>query len=170
MKTSLVPAVAAIATSLFLSACANTSYPGPYGAQPYPATTTSYPYPSQNTYPASNTYPYQVSYGVVESIQLGQPAATQGSGAGAIIGGVVGGLLGNQVGKGSGRKVATVAGVVGGALAGNEIEKRNGTQRNQYLIGVRLDNGGYQTLAQDSIGDLQIGSRVRVDNNTVYRY
>ena len=168
MKTSFIPALAAITASIFLSACANTGYPGPYGAQPYPATTTSYP--SQNTYPASNTYPYQVSYVVVESIQLGQPAATQGSGTGAIIGGVVGGLLGNQVGRGSGRKVATVAGVVGGAIAGNEIEKRNGAQRNQYLVSVRLDNGGYQTVAQDHIGDLQVGSRVRVDNNTVYRY
>lgn len=164
MKTSFIPTVAAVTASILLSACANTGYPGPYGTQPYPATTTAYPYPS------SNTYPYQVSYGVVESIQLGQPAATQGSGAGVIIGGVVGGLLGHQVGKGSGRTAATVAGAVGGAIAGNEIEKRNGAQRNQYLIGVRLDNGGYQTLAQDYIGDLQIGSRVRVDNNTVYRY
>ncbi|TCS38553.1 outer membrane lipoprotein SlyB [Paucimonas lemoignei] len=163
MKTSFTPVVAAIIASLFLSACASTSYPAPYGAQPYPATT-AYPYPS------SNTYPYRASYGVVESIQLGQPAATQGSGAGVILGGVVGGLLGHQVGKGSGRTAATVAGAVGGAIAGNEIEKRNGAQRNQYLISVRMDNGGYQTLAQDYLGDLQVGSRVRIDNNTVYRY
>lgn len=165
MKTSFIPAIAAITASTFLGACANTNYPGAYGTQPYPAATTTYPYPP------ANSYPYQVSYGVIESIQLAQGSPSQGSGAGAVIGGVVGGLLGHQVGKGSGRTAATVAGAVGGAIAGNEIEKRNGAYpRNQYLIGVRLDNGGYQTLAQDNVSDLQIGSRVRIENNAVYRY
>lgn len=167
MKTSLInSAVVAIAASILLAACASPNYPGPYGAQPYPAASTTYPYPP------ANSQPYQVSYGVVESIQLAQAGtASQGSGAGAVIGGVVGGLLGHQVGKGSGRTAATVAGAVGGALAGNEIEKRNGAyQRNQYAIGVRLDNGGYQTVMQDYVNDLQVGSRVRIENNVAYRY
>jgi outer membrane lipoprotein SlyB len=164
MKTLFIPVIAAITASTLLGACASSAYPGPYGAQPYPATTT-YPYPS------ANSYPYQVSYGVVESIQLTQAASSQGSGAGAIIGGVVGGLLGHQVGKGSGRTAATVAGAVGGAIAGNDIEKRNGgLQRNSYLVGVRLNNGGYQTVAQDNVSDLQVGSRVRIENNIAYRY
>lgn len=174
MKTSLISIIAAIAASAVLGACANASYPGPYGAQPYPATTATYPARSAYPYPSANTQPYQVSYGVVESIQLTQGAAGtvgQGSGAGAVIGGVVGGLLGNQVGKGTGRTAATVAGAVGGALAGNEIEKRNGAyQRNQYLVGVRLDNGGYQTVTQDYVNDLQVGSRVRIENGVAYRY
>lgn len=169
MKTSLITSVVAtIAASFLLAACASPNYPGPYGAQPYPAASTTYPYPPVNS------QPYQVSYGVVESIQLAQggvASPSQGSGAGAVIGGVVGGLLGHQVGKGSGRTAATVAGAVGGALAGNEIEKRNGAyQRNQYAVGVRLDNGGYQTVMQDYVNDLQVGSRVRVENNVAYRY
>lgn len=163
MKTFLAPAIAVIAVSALLSACASPSYPGSYGTYPYPASSTAYP--------PTNSYPYQVSYGVVESIQMTPGAVNQGSGAGAILGGVVGGLLGNQVGKGSGRTVATVAGAVGGAIAGNEIEKRNGGGlRSQYQLGIRLDNGAYQTVIQDNISDLQVGNRVRIENNTAYRY
>jgi outer membrane lipoprotein SlyB len=166
MKTRFIPAVVVMVACMLLSACASTNYPGPYSAQPYPSVRTPYP-----SYPATNPAPYHVAYGFVESIQLTQGSATQGSGAGAVIGGVVGGLLGHQVGKGSGRTAATVAGAIGGAIAGNEIEKRNNSfQHNQYLIGVRMDNGGYQTLAQDNVSDLQVGSRVRVENNFVYRY
>lgn len=161
MKTLLAPALAAIAITALLGACTSPGQSGPYGSQPYPA--------SSGTYPSSNT-PYQVSYGVVDSIQLTQAANGQASGAGAIIGGVVGGVLGNQVGGGSGKTAATVVGAVGGALAGHEVEKRGGTQRNRYQIGIRLDNGTYQTIVQDNLYDLQVGTRVRIENNTVYRY
>jgi hypothetical protein len=90
---------------------------------------------------------------------------------GAVVGGVVGGLLGNQVGGGTGKAVATVAGVVGGALAGNQIEQNNRAQtRDMYQIRVRLENGGYQTIVQDSIADLRIGNRVRIEGDRVYRY
>jgi outer membrane lipoprotein SlyB len=83
---------------------------------------------------------------------------------------VVGGLLGNQVGGGTGRGLATAAGVVGGAVVGTQVEQRNRQGGTAYQIGVRLDNGGYQTYTQDSVGDLNIGNRVRVDNGRVYRY
>jgi hypothetical protein len=39
-----------------------------------------------------------------------------------------------------------------------------------YQVGVRLDNGGYRTVIQDSVADLRVGSRVRVDNDRAYRY
>lgn len=164
MKISLTPTIAALTASVLLGACASPIYPAPYGGgQTYPVTGT--------TYPPANPYPYQVLYGVVDSIQLVQGSNTQGSGVGAIVGGVVGGLLGNQVGKGSGRTVTTVAGAVGGALAGNEIEKNNGSwQRNQYQVGIRLDDGRYQTVVQDDVSGLQVGSRVRINNNIAYRY
>lgn len=162
MKKITPPLLAVLTASMFLGACANTGYSNPAGSQPYP--------PASQTYPAGSQ-PYQVSYGTVESIQMTPVTGSQGIGAGAIIGGVVGGVLGNQVGSGSGRTAATVAGAVGGALAGNEIEKRrDSAQRNQYQIGVRLDNGAYQTLVQDNIYDLQVGARVRIQNNTAYRY
>ena len=31
-----------------------------------------------------------------------------------------------------------------------------------YQIGIRLDNGDYRTLVQDSVYDLRVGNRVRV--------
>jgi outer membrane lipoprotein SlyB len=116
---------------------------------------------------------YSSSYGVIDSIQISQAAAANpnGMGAGAIVGGLVGGILGNQVGGGRGRTAATVAGAVGGAIVGNQVEQRNNAQvRDTYQIGVRLDNGSYQTIMQDNVADLRVGSRVRIENNQVYRY
>ncbi|MBC7858179.1 MAG: glycine zipper 2TM domain-containing protein, partial [Burkholderiaceae bacterium] len=79
-------------------------------------------------------------------------------------------LLGNQVGSGSGRSAATVAGAVGGALVGNEVEKSRSQGREAYQIGIRLDNGDYRVIAQDSVQDLRVGNRVRVVDGRVYRY
>ncbi len=162
MKSFLAPVATALAACTLLGACAGPGY-DPYGTQPQPTTRTSYP---------ANNNPYQVSYGVVESIQMTQAApAQQGVGAGAVIGGVVGGVLGNQVGGGSGRKLATIAGAIGGAVAGHEIQKqRGGAQYNQYQVVIRLDNGTYQTVLRDHVDDLQVGNRVRIENNAVYRY
>jgi outer membrane lipoprotein SlyB len=82
----------------------------------------------------------------------------------------VGGVLGHQVGGGTGKDIATAAGVVGGAVVGHEIEKRNQQQQDVYRIRVRLDNGGSQTMTQQSINDLRVGDRVRIENGNVYRY
>lgn len=38
-----------------------------------------------------------------------------------------------------------------------------------YQISVRLENGSYQTIQQDSLVDLQVGNRVRIENGRVYR-
>ncbi|HYD94073.1 MAG TPA: glycine zipper 2TM domain-containing protein [Noviherbaspirillum sp.] len=143
-----------------LSGCASPGY------SPYPASG-SYPVPVQ-TYPAST--PAYGSYGTVDSIQMLQQggAGNGGIGAGAVIGGVVGGMLGNQVGGGRGKKAATVAGVIGGAMVGHEIERNRA--HNAYQVGVRMDNGGYRTLTQDNVSDLQVGARVRVENDRAYRY
>lgn len=131
--------------------------------------------PVYSSYPAAPpSYPaYSASYGTVESISTANPTALGNtSGTGAVIGGIVGGMLGNQVGGGRGKTAATVAGVVGGAMIGNEIEQRNAQAAgaSSYQVGVRLDNGSYQTLPQADISGLQIGSRVRVENNRAYRY
>jgi outer membrane lipoprotein SlyB len=119
--------------------------------------------------PGYGAAPQTVSYGVIDSIQVVQ-ASRGTSGVGTIAGGVVGGALGNQVGGGTGRAAATVAGAVGGALLGNQMEKNMGGANQMYQIGVRLDNGSYQAVQQESIGDLQVGTRVRVENGRVYRY
>jgi outer membrane lipoprotein SlyB len=153
---------AAIFTSgAFLIGCSSPQQP-----------TVSQTYPQ--TYPSGGPA-YSTSYGVVDSIQVlnqGQ-LSSGGVGLGAVAGGVVGGVLGNQVGSGTGRKAATAAGAIGGAIAGHQIQERNRANQAQapaYQIGVRLDNGSYQSVTQDTIADLGVGSRVRIENGRAYRY
>ncbi|MDF3034754.1 MAG: putative outer rane lipoprotein precursor SlyB-like [Paucimonas sp.] len=128
---------------------------------------------SHSTAPISQ-YPstpvYSSSYGVVDSIQIAQTSSGGGTGLGTVAGGVVGGVLGNQVGSGRGRTAATVAGAVGGAMVGSRMQGNAQPQVQVYQVGVRLDNGSYQTLQQEAIGDLRVGSRVRIENGRVYAY
>jgi outer membrane lipoprotein SlyB len=155
MKTNRIAITALFAASTFVAGCAAPGYP--QASSPYPA-----PVGQQGGY---------ASYGVVDSIQMvNTQSGPGGIGAGAVVGGLVGGLLGNQVGGGTGRGLATAAGVVGGAVVGNQVEQRSHQGGSAYQIGVRLDNGGYQTYTQESVGDLNIGNRVRIDNGRVYRY
>lgn len=133
---------------------------------------------STSSQPVSSSSSYSgVAYGVIDAIEITRGSSDgiggSGIGAGAVIGGVVGGVLGHQVGGGTGKDVATVAGVVGGAMAGHEIEKRSKQQdasQDVYRIRVRLDNGGVQTVTQQSISDLRVGDRVRIENDRVSRY
>ena len=152
-------AAAAFAVVILATGCASPRYYGTPPAQTYPQ---AHPMPSPS---------YSSSYGVIDSIQAVQANANNGMGAGAVVGGVVGGLLGNQVGGGSGRTVATVAGAIGGAMVGDQVERNNNApHRNAYQINVRLDNGSYRTIMQDNVADLRVGSRVRIENERVYRY
>lgn len=151
---------AVILGTAFLAACASPDY---YGQRTSPS------YPVASSYPASPAP--SSTYGTVDSIQMSQSAGySAGTGTGAVVGGVVGGLLGHEVGGGRGKTVATIAGAIGGAMAGNQIEQNNARVRNQYQVGVRLDNGGYKTVMQDEISGLQVGSRVRLESDHVYRY
>jgi len=111
-----------------------------------------------------------MGYGTIESIQVVQ-GENRTSGAGAILGGVVGALAGNQVGSGSGRTAATVAGGVAGAAIGNNVERnRQAGGAEMYQINVRMDNGEYRAVNQDSVYDLRVGNRVRIVDGRVYRY
>lgn len=148
----------AVLVSALLSGCAGTGTQ-PISSQP---TTTSGPAFTSN-------------YGVVESIQSVPASQTSsggiaGIGVGTIAGGVVGGVIGSQIGEGQGKTAATAAGAIGGALAGRHLEQRNRAQDMVYQIGVRLDNGSYQVVTQDNISNINVGSRVRIENNTAYRY
>ena len=153
MKTPQIVIATFLAVAALTGGCANTN-------------TDSRPVSSSSNY-------YGVSYGVIEAIELTTASndgiGGSGIGAGAVIGGVVGGVLGHQVGSGTGKDVAKVAGVVGGAMVGHQIEKSN-KQQNAFLIRVRLDNGGYQTVTQQNTSDLRVGDRVRIENNNVTRY
>ncbi|GGB95867.1 lipoprotein [Oxalicibacterium flavum] len=155
MKTNRNMAAAVIASVAVLAGCASSP---------------SYNDPGAARYPASQQPAYNAAYGVIDSIQIVQQEVDSRGVGGAIIGGVVGGVLGNQVGKGSGRAVATTAGAVGGAVVGNNIQKSRQGVREAYQINIRGDNGGYFSVVQESVADLRVGDRVRVENNRVYRY
>ena len=159
MNTNKILAISMVAATALITGCASPDY-YPANSQTYPTTTSSYP---------SNTQAYGVMYGVVDAIEATR-GTTGGVGAGAVVGGVLGGVLGNQIGDGRGRTAATVVGAVGGAVVGNQVEQRNKAAQQGYAVRVRLDNGSYQTINQDNVNDLQIGSRVRIDSGRVYRY
>ena len=147
MKTPKIVTVALFAVAALMSGCAAT-----------------------DSRPASSSSSYSnAAYGVIDAIEATRVGSDE-IGAGAVIGGVVGGVLGHQVGGGTGKDVATVAGVVGGAVAGHQIEKSRRQQQDAYRIRVRLDNGGSQTVTQQSISDLRVGDRVRIENDRVSRY
>ena len=107
--------------------------------------------------------------GTVESIDVVRSRESSGNrAAGTILGGIVGGVVGHQFGSGRGNDAATVAGALGGAAVGHEIaENRSG--RDGYRVNVRLDNGGQRTFYQDDVYGLNVGDRVQVDNDRVYR-
>jgi len=145
MKTSNLIFAILLAAVALMSGCANTD---------------SRPASSRN----SNS---NVAYGVIDAIETTRVSSNE-IGAGAIVGGVVGGILGHQVGGGTGKDVSTIAGVAGGAVVGHQLEK-NSKQQDAYRIQIRLERGGYQTVTQ-SITDLRVGDRVRIENNHVTRY
>ena len=158
MKTPRTLAAAAVAAAALLSGCASSpSYNDSYG---------------NNGYRSGYNNTASMGYGVIESIQVTQADGGRTSGAGAIVGGLVGALAGNQVGSGTGRTAATVAGGVAGAAIGNNVERnRNaGGGQEMYQVNVRMDNGEYRTVVQDSVYDLRVGNRVRLVDGRVYRY
>ena len=60
---------------------------------------------------------------------------------------------------------------VGGAVAGNQIEKRAGSNTSTaYRVNVRLDDGRVATVTQSNIGNLRVGDRARVANDMATAY
>jgi outer membrane lipoprotein SlyB len=137
-----------------LAACASTSDPGYYD-------TSAAPVDSRRV----DNSAVHSGYGTVESVQT---VDRKNPGLlGTIGGAVVGGLLGNQIGSGTGQTAATIAGAAGGALAGREIERRARSDDELYKIFVRMDDGSYQAIAQESTPMVRPGDRVRVRNGVV---
>ncbi len=144
--------------ALTLGACANTQ-PTPY-------------LPNDGVARSNYTYPV---YGVVHSIELVQQENAGGDnsiGLGTIAGAVIGGVVGNQIGAGRGNTAATVAGVAGGAYVGHALEKENRQRQkvDAYKITVRMEDGSYQELMQNTDGNLRVGDRVRYENGNLQRY
>jgi outer membrane lipoprotein SlyB len=157
MKASRTFAAAVVTAGALLSGCASS-----------PAYNDGY---NNGAYNGGRSDSASMGYGTIESIQVTQ-AENRTSGAGAVVGGLVGALAGNQVGSGSGRTAATVAGGVAGAAIGNNVERnRNaGGGQEMYQVNIRMDNGEYRTVVQDSAYDLRVGNRVRLVDGRVYRY
>jgi len=127
---------------------------------------------SNSPYPPATDYSTRAdssTYGTVDSIRVVRVDPGT-SGAGAVAGGLLGALAGSQIGGGTGRTAATAAGAIGGAVIGNRVEESRNQARDVYQISVRMDNGDYRTINQDSVVDLQAGTRVRVVDGRVYRY
>ena len=76
---------------------------------------------------------------------------------------------GHQVGGGSGKTAATIIGAVGGALVGRAIEQNTSRGQGVYRVTVQLDNGGARTFDYAEPPNVQVGERVRVDGNQLYR-
>ena len=91
------------------------------------------------------------------------------TGGGALLGAVLGGVVGHQLGGGSGKNVATGVGVIGGALVGNEVESSKTADSEIYRVTVRLDNGRSQSFDYRHIDNLQVGDRVRIENQQIVR-
>lgn len=154
MKTAYKLSALILAATTILSGCAS------YGPQ-------SSSYGQQSAYSSNDQM--SRNYGTIDSIQTMR--ASRNTGAGAVVGGLVGALVGNGVGGGSGRTAATVIGAVGGAVVGNNVENnRNSDAQYMYEINVRMANGEYTRVVQDSAYDLHSGDRVRVVDGHVYRY
>lgn len=155
MKSTHTLAAIAVATTALLTGCASTS---------------NDPYTNNNNGAYNNSASQSMGYGTIDSIQVTRGQG-QTTGSGAVVGGLIGAVVGNQVGSGSGRAAATVAGAIGGAAIGQNVEaNRAGGGRDMYQIGIRLDNGDYRTIVQDSVYDLRVGNRVRVVDGRAYRY
>ncbi len=160
MKSTPTLAALAFATTALLTGCSSTS------SDPYNNNNTGV----YNNGAYSNSASTSAGYGTIDSIQVTRGQG-QTTGSGAVVGGLIGAVVGNQVGSGSGRAAATVAGAVGGAAIGNNVEANNrGAGRDMYQIGIRLDNGDYRTIVQDSVYDLRVGNRVRMVDGRAYRY
>jgi len=147
-------AALALAGLLSLSGCA--PMVGPGWQQDYPPIAYS-----RDLYPG---------YGSVYAIELIRPERDNGIGVGTIAGAVIGGLIGSQVGEGNGNTAATVIGAAGGALIGHQIEMQNQPQGDQFRLIIRMENGNYQTLIQNTdFVDLRVGDRLHIDNGGAVR-
>lgn len=132
----------------------------------YPAIPADYrPQPQPQPVVVAATRPACAECGIIESMRE-IDAKGEGTGLGAVAGGLGGLVLGHQVGKGTGNAIATVLGAAGGAYAGNQIEK-NTRKTKSWEIGVRMEDGGYRTIASATAPAWRSGDPVRVVNGSL---
>lgn len=141
--------------------------PGTYPAVPPDYRPQSQPQQMEAPHPVAVAVPRPVcaECGTVESMRE-IDSKGEGTGLGAVAGGLGGLVLGHQVGKGTGNAIATVLGAAGGAIAGHQIEK-NARKTKSYEISVRMEDGGYRTIASASAPAWRAGDHVRIVEGTL---
>ena len=132
---------------------------------------TSPGYYGSNAGYGGNVGPSSACYdcGTVTRIETGVGSRAPNA-TGAVVGGLVGAVAAREIAKNrtdsEGRtNTATVAGAVGGAVVGNAIQNRVGTG---YNIFVRMQDGREAVAMQDDVGNIRVGSYVRVSNGRAY--
>ena len=150
-----------------LAAVAVVGLAGCAATDPYQTT-----YPGGPSYPTYPNNPEVARYGYVESVETVTHDRRQGPGVGAIGGAIAGGVLGNQVGSGSGNTAATIGGAVVGGVVGHQVEQRmrgNQAAGVEYRFRVRMDDGSYQTFSKETHDGIQVGDRVRIERNNIFK-
>ena len=166
---TITKTVLATSAALALTGCASPSYNQGY----YPQQSGAYGggYQQQGQYGGQ----YQGQYQTLGTISNVEYIANNDTGAGNVVGmaagGAVGGLAGHQVGKGRGRTAATVVGAIAGAMLGNAMA--NDAARNSgapyWRVSVQLDGGGMRQFNYANNPNVQLGERVRVEGDQLYR-
>ena len=141
-----------LTTVLAATGCASTN-PGGYGYNNGPAPSGSACY----------------DCGSVTRIEAGAGSRAPNA-TGAVVGGLLGAVAAREVAKdrtdSTGRQnTATVAGAAAGAAIGNAVQNRAGTGYNIY---VRMQDGRETVAMQDDLGNIRVGSYVRVVNGRAY--
>jgi len=141
-----------LTATLAMAGCASTG-PGYYGGGPA----------------SNNSSAACYDCGTVTRIETGVGSRAPNA-TGAVVGGLVGAVAAREIAKNrtdsEGRtNTATVAGAVGGAVVGNAIQNRVGTG---YNIFVRMQDGHEEVAMQDDLGNIRVGSYVRVSNGRAY--
>jgi len=167
---SRIKTASALAIAAALAACANQPPQHMSGSAPVGGYSNGgYSQPVNNGGYSYNNANVNATYGTVERIDTVE--ARRDSGIGAAIGAGVGAVVGNQIGRqmNDAKTTGTVAGAVGGGLLGNAIERNQNKNNTINRIYVRLDNGSqrYWELPISAL-NVQVGSRVRIENDQLY--
>lgn len=170
MNMHLPQALACVAASLLLAACASQPryQDSRYGDQrPYNSRYDSGRYVDQGRVDTRYRDARCSMCGRVEYI--GEVWIDERSShGGAILGAIIGGAIGNQVGSGDGRRAATVAGAVVGGVIGNEADRDRRDGRRALRIELRMDDGRTAVVTQLEDPRLNVGDRAVIRDRQVY--
>jgi outer membrane lipoprotein SlyB len=144
---------------------------GPYyGNGPYPNTTQVASAPAQGGYagaPGDSGRVVSIHEVALQGGGGGGYGASQGTFAGGLIGAMTGATIGAITSQTlGGGVVGAVLGLVGGAIAGTIADGNRGYAARGIQVTVQKDDGQQVTVAQRDDGDIQLGDRVQIVQNS----